>query len=308
MLKLAVIIVNWRSATLVLDNAAALRRSDYENVHLFVVDNASGDDSLQRLSALGPSATLIANPANNGWAGGCNLAVARARAAGFEAFFLLNPDAAVRPETLRHLAEASARLGARTVLGCVSYNGDGQLQYRGDRQDDRTGQPVWLGTTATELNSGPEFIESFLVVGSAMLIRAELWDEVGSFDESYFLYFEEYDWGMRARRSGARFVIVRDAVIDHVGGATVGGYGSPFFRYLFIRNRLRFSRRYGSAKQVSRMVAFAMTAQVGACLLRLTRERTTRSWMLLVAQCLAVWHFLIGRSGDAPPALRRTLS
>jgi GT2 family glycosyltransferase len=101
--QIAVITVNWNGWRNSLACLKALRTSVGPDWHLFLIDNASQDDSLTYLSDLGADVTLIRSPTNGGWTGGNNIGVQRALEVGHEFLFLLNNDALVMPDTLSFL-------------------------------------------------------------------------------------------------------------------------------------------------------------------------------------------------------------
>lgn len=125
---------------------AALRRSCNADWHLFIVDNASTDDSVERLTGLGDDVSLIRSPTNGGWTGGNNLGIEAALSARYDWLFILNNDAFVEPDTLELLpAEATAQAAREgwPVLGPI-HRGSHASDYDfiGSATDPRTGIPA----------------------------------------------------------------------------------------------------------------------------------------------------------------------
>jgi GT2 family glycosyltransferase len=81
--------------------------------------------------------------------------------------------------------------------------------------------------------------ERFATTGAAMVARAETFSRLGRFAESFFAYYEDFDWCWRARLAGLRLAYDPSAVVHHVGGASTGGPASDRVRYLAARNRMQ---------------------------------------------------------------------
>ena len=150
---------------------------------------------------------------NAGFGAGVNRALADRLAPGADVL-LLNPDARITPEQIEILREGLRR--------------DPHLASVGPAQVDENGQPArvewtfpsptntWLEAVGlARLQSGARF-----VIGSVLLLRAEALDQVGGFDERFFLYAEETDWAYRASRLGWRHSVVEESQAVHIGAGT----------------------------------------------------------------------------------------
>ena len=308
MASIAVVTVNWRGWPHVLEALASLRTSTHADWRLFIVDNASGDESLDKLADLGPDVTLIANPANSGWAGGCNIGAKAALAEGFDHVFLLNSDAKVRPDTLARLADASAELGDAAVLGCVvRYSESGEVQFCGDERGP-DGLPLWRLPEDRMTIDLPPLAPTETVFGAALFAPRAVWAKVGWLDEIYFLNYEETDWCRHAAKLGVPRWIVTDAVVEHVGNASIGGYESPMQIYFMTRNALLYSSRHSRPIQTLGLLRddLRLFYHWTGIKRRLTGAGLERQPSPRIgALAMAVGHFLIGRFGDAPARVRR---
>jgi len=93
--------------------------------------------------------------------------------------------------------------------------------------------------------------ERFGTTGAAMVVRAETFAEVGEFVESFFLYYEEFDWCWRARLAGMRLLYEPSAVIRHVGGVTTGRSAANSVRFLAARNRIHTLARNAPVRELA---------------------------------------------------------
>ncbi|MCL6431731.1 MAG: glycosyltransferase family 2 protein, partial [Anaerolineae bacterium] len=226
---LSVVVVNW--------NAAPLLRSCLESVRdesasvcleVLVVDNASSDGSVGLIEALFPEVRLIANPENLGFAAANNQAV---RQASGRYILLLNPDTRLQPGALRTMVDYMDGHRAVGVLACQLLNADGSVQISCSRFPT-------LGTVAMDclglsrLFPGTRLFAGLKMTywdhsderdvdqpsGACLLIRREVWDEIGSLDERFFMYFEEVDFCYRAKKAGWGIRFTPAAQVIHYGG------------------------------------------------------------------------------------------
>jgi GT2 family glycosyltransferase len=255
----AVVIPSWNSEALLgrcLDSLAG----QGEGVEPLVVDNGSGDGSLELLRARGvPHVSL---PANLGFAAAVNLGVERTSA---PFVLVLNADTSLEPGCVAELRRA---LAADPSLGGVQPR---ILQLEGAAADPAgarlysLGQALRADGRAYEIGAGEAqppgaapAAEVFGVCGAACLLRRELFDRLGGYDESYFAFYEDVDLNLRARIAGWRFRLVPGAVVWHVGNASwQGGVARPgaWNARLVARNRLATQAKFMPARSLPRIAA-----------------------------------------------------
>jgi GT2 family glycosyltransferase len=145
--------------------------SDLKSWKVFIVDNASVDDSVSKLSDLGPNCILLESKDNLGFAGGCNLAAQVAKEQGIPYLFFLNNDAKVESETLSNLVETCRTLNNDAILGAiVRYFPSGELQFLGSSRSSLYGTPDWYPGLESELCRRGDLIETDFVFGAAMFV------------------------------------------------------------------------------------------------------------------------------------------
>ena len=237
-----VIIVNYRTAPLVVDCLRSLSTSvrALGGGRVLIVDNASGDGSVEDISAAivghGWSAwtEVVALPKNGGFAYGNNAGLRRARTLDdrFSAVVLLNPDTVVASDMLATLLgylEGHPRCG---IAGAGIVGADGTPETSAHRWPSPLGelesaaQVGWasrlLSRYAVSNAPLPTAHACDWVSGACMAIRREVLDAVGPLDEGYFLYFEEVDYCLRAKQAGWQCVFVPQARVTHFEGASTG--------------------------------------------------------------------------------------
>lgn len=214
-----------------------LARQTYRDFEIVVVDNGSSDDSLDYLAREWPQVRAVSvGPKNIGVAAALNVAVA---AAGGEYVALLNNDIELEPDWLEELVSALDRHpDAATVAGKL-------LNFHRRQEIDAAGDVFTRSATAFGRGSGEpdrgQYAaeeEVFAPTAGAALYRASALAEVGPFDESFFAYFEDVDWGLRAQHAGYRSWYVPSAVGYHMGSKTTRPTVNTAYYELQHRNTL----------------------------------------------------------------------
>lgn len=305
---IAVLTVNWNRPALTLACLQALRQSKEVRWHLFIVDNASTDDSVKRLSGLGADVTLVEATRNGGWSGGNNLGARRALEAGFDLLFFLNNDALVAPETLKALLTSFDDVGTPLpVLGAIQIDdAHGEGTWYGSLMPARGPFPVDM--TRSDHQEAPEFYSTQFVKGAALFAHRAHFERIGFFDDRFFLNFEETDWCMRARAAGFPILMTKRARVRHSGSGTMGGLASPLSTYFLIRNALLYSELHGDAwsrlggvkERMSWILHRYGTANWARAAFRHLRDQSP--WAMAYRRGFI--DYLFRRFGDCPPVIR----
>jgi GT2 family glycosyltransferase len=299
------VIVNYRTpqATLSCVNALIAAGSDARDI--IVVDNGSGDDSTERLSAGLAGSRLITTPRNLGFAAGSNLGIREAFASGGDLVFLVNSDAEVRPGTVEALTRALERDSSLGIVGPVVVSRDTpqRIETLGIRYSRATGRMRHLGWRQPLESLEPfETREVDGISGCAMLIRREVFDRVGTLDEEYFFGFEDLEFCLRAGALGLRCACVGSAVVVHERNRSIGRASSARVYYA-TRNHLRLVARDPSVRTRAGRV-FALTNTVVLNLAHVLFTAEVRLPAGMRGYWLGVRDHFAGRYGPGPAELR----
>jgi len=270
---LSVLVVSYNTRTITIDCLASLRDHaagvDYE---LIVVDNASSDGSAAAISAAHPKACLIQLDENIGFGRANNLAARKARG---RYLLLLNPDTVVRENAIQALLSFAKELPKARIWGGRTLFADGRLNPTSCWR----AASLWtmicqaLGLSRVFQNSAlfnPETYggwrrdtvrEVDIVTGCFLLIERAFWEELRGFDPEYFIYGEEADLCLRARRLGARPAMTPAAEIVHLGGASEPARSSKLIR-LFKGKVTLMRKHWSESAQMAGMALFRLTVLI----------------------------------------------
>jgi GT2 family glycosyltransferase len=226
---ISTIIVNYNAGSFLRNCVDSLINCPLK-IEIIIVDNASTDGSLDNLFEV-PSVQIIKNPVNMGFASACNTG-ARIAAAPFLLF--LNPDCFFNPGTLSKLLETLCLDEHSGMAGGLLTNADGSEQAGGRRAIPTPWRSFVRGFGLSRfadrwprlffdfhLHKQPlpeQPIEVEAISGACMLVKREAMQDVGEWDEGYFLHCEDLDLCMRFRQKGWRILFVPAAQINHALG------------------------------------------------------------------------------------------
>ena len=266
-LDLAVIVVTWNVRDLAIQTLQSLY-SDLETSGLtakvIVVDSASSDDTAAAVAAQFPQAEVIASDVNLGFAAGNNAAL---RSLGFgvpgastedlpRAVYLLNPDTITQLGATRTLYDALFSADNVGLVGANLTYGDGSFQhgaftFPGLRQiyaeffplPGRLIEGRFNGRYSREQYNGIEPFAVDFALGATMMLRQEVVQQTGMFDEAFFMYCEEVDWAWRIQQAGWGALCVPSAHVVHLGGQSTGQASARSVRNLW-ESRLRLYEKH----------------------------------------------------------------
>lgn len=233
----SVVLVNYKGTDDTIEAIRHLGELDWpqDRLEIVVVENSSGDDSAARIRAAAPHVVLVESKKNLGFAGGCNLGVKKS-SGGIVAF--LNNDARPDAGWVRHAVarfESSARIGA--VASRV-------LDWDGVKVDFIEAGLTWFGMgykphAGLAIPDQPDVAHDVLFgTGAAMFVRRNVYDELGGFDERYFMFFEDVDLGWRLNLKGYRYSYEPASLAFHKHHASMSKLGAYKETYLLERNAL----------------------------------------------------------------------
>lgn len=261
-----------------------------------VVDNVSGDHSLEHISAAiasngwEPWVSLLPAPNNGGFAYGNNQAIEAAidSTAPPDLFWLLNPDTVVQPGALRSLSEFMAANRNVGICGGGVEDADGQdwpfaFRFPGILSEVERGFGFSLVSrllsrwvVCRTMGSEPARVD--WVSGCTMMVRRETIEKIGTMDEGYFLYFEETDYCLLARRAGLECWYLPQSRIMHIAGQSTGvtkktEKPARIPAYFFESRRRYFAKNHGRLYAATADMAWMLSYCLGGLRLWLQRKR-----------------------------------
>jgi GT2 family glycosyltransferase len=268
-LKLVVVMVHYRTPSLAIDGLRSLAPeiASIPGARAVVVDNASGDGSEEALAAAierenwGEWATLVQADRNGGFAFGNNVALRSVLASSEkpEYVHLLNPDTIVRPGALTELMGFMDQHPEVGIAGSRLETLDANVHRSAFRFHNLAAEfesALQLGIVSRMLSGRivappardvPH--ETDWVCGASMMIRRRVFEDIGLFDEHYFLYCEETDFCLQARRAGWPCWYVPASRVVHLGGQSTGlnDTTTSMPPYWFESRRHYFEKNHGRA-------------------------------------------------------------
>jgi N-acetylglucosaminyl-diphospho-decaprenol L-rhamnosyltransferase len=226
----SIVIVSWNTKALLEKCLASLQRyAPSESYEVIVVDNASSDGSAAMVRAQFPQVRLIAQDRNRGYAEGNNIGI---RAAKGELILLLNPDTEFIDDSLQRAIEVLRSMPDVGVLAARLLNPDGSTQSS-LRSFPRPLPILFDLFGVARLFPRSRFFGRYRYrffdyeapaeveqpMGTFLLVRREVFDQVGLFDERFPIFFNDVDWCLRTRNAGWKVYYHPDVRIVHHGGA-----------------------------------------------------------------------------------------
>jgi len=265
------IVVNWNAYADTLKCLRSLSTTEYSHLSPIVVDNGSKDQSVAQIRAAYPQIELIESPTNMGFGAGNNLGIRRAFQLGAKYIWLLNNDTEVEPDTaaaMVSLCEGNPALGQ---VGSVLYyaNAPSKVQAWGGGRIN-----FWLGTSHHFTEPVPWNHLDFITAASA-LIPVHVLEDVGLFDEAYFMYWEDTDLSFRIRRAGWRLGVAQNAHVLHKEGASSRRNSPQFDQYVTVSG-LRFAAQHSPVPSWTRFMML-----FGRALHRFLKGEWRRGWAIL---------------------------
>lgn len=251
--KVSVIILNYNNPDETLKCLDSVLKISYSNLNVIIIDNAStsGYENINNVAKNQTRISLVRNKENLGYGGGNNVGIKFAMKQGSDYIFILNNDTQVPPEILTNLIEEAERdkgigiiapainEGNRTTYGGRIKWLKPELKHISSKSYPSTiSQSSSYGTSKLKATSLSDYIP-----GAAMLVRKEVFEKVGLLPEEYFLYFEDADFSMRAKKAGFKLKVMPEVMIYHNVSSSALKLGSPLILRYHMRNSLLFNER-----------------------------------------------------------------
>lgn len=250
MKSVSIILINYNGNKDTLDCVESIKKSDYENYNIIVVDNASKKENYINLKVSlnhYEKVKLLRSDENLGFSGGNNLGIKYSLdKMASDYILLLNNDTLIKENTVSELvslAEANKNCG---ICGAkiYFYPEVSKIWYAGGKFNKRKLLNVHLGENEIDLGKYDEIKKVDFITGCTMLIKKEVIEVVGLLPEEYFMYFEDADYSLRVREKGYSLYYNPNAIVYHKISASSGGKESSFSIEYATRNRKYFMRKF----------------------------------------------------------------
>ena len=288
-MKHAVVLLNykgWQDTILCIDSIKKTK----DTPHIIVVDNASPDDSVNQIRAKHPNVELIVSRDNLGFSGGNNLGIRSALRQGAQVVHILNNDTLVDPNAFsvgyQTVVDQNVIAGAKIYYAKgFEFHPDQKnkgniLWYAGGYMDWQVVLARHYGVDEEDRGQYDQVKEVGFITGCYMAVPRQVFNQIGLLDEKFFLYLEDLDFTLRAKKAGIKTIYQPQIVIYHRNSSSTG-VGSPLVDYYLTRNRFLIGRRYGSWRLT----------------LALIKEALTRNWSSPIRRA-AFFDFLLNRFGN----------
>ncbi len=256
-MKTAIVILNYKGLDHTLDCLKSIRSLNKNNygMEIIVVDNNSLDNSCKALSKL-KDIHLIENPANLGYSGGNNAGIRYALKRNADSVLILNNDTTVDQNLIINLV---GDLKSADIISPKIYFSAGFEFHKNRYRSTDPGKVIWyaggtidweniigkhIGVDEVDNSQFENGREIDFATGACMLVKREVFGKIGLFDEKYFLYLEDLDFCIRAKKAGFKIIYSPKAIIWHKNAQSAQGSGSNLQDYFITRNRLLFAFKF----------------------------------------------------------------
>lgn len=263
MVRVSIVLVNWNSKASTLECLESIQSLNLKEINLLtiVVDNGSTDGSLGPIQQKFPKTKIIETGSNLGFSKGSNIGIVHGLNQKSDYIWLLNNDTVVHKLALQELIKGLSDLKAGIAGSKIYFYPKREFHFNRYSEKDR-GKVLWYagGTIdwfnlyafhrgVDEIDSGQydEVQTTDFVSGCSMFVKAEIFKRIGFLDELFYLYLEDVDFCIRAKKTGWALLFVPKSIIWHKNSGS-SGVGSNLHQYYMTRNRLLVGMRYASLR------------------------------------------------------------
>lgn len=220
-----VLILNWNRSKLTCQCLASIEKLTYENFSTMVIDNASSDDSIEKIHTNYPSVDVLVLKKNHGFAPAYNLAFKHLENSRSEFVLILNNDTIVESDLLDELMSGVSLHGSEHLFCPIIHYLDSpdKIWYAGGRINLPIGQLAHEGLRRKNKGQYTDIAITGFVTGCCILTSLKSLKKLEGFDEDFNMYAEDVDLCLRAKGMGINSIFVPKAKIYHKVSASIGG-------------------------------------------------------------------------------------
>lgn len=296
----AVIVLTWNQRDFNVDCVDSLVKLEYpqECLQIIVVDNGSEDTTVTDIRKRYPQVTILENGGNLGYAEGNNVGIRHALQGAAQYIMLLNNDTLVAPNMLAKLIAVADQQGEVGIVSPTIYyhSEPRRIWCAGAAIDWRHGNTARLQAEEIAHNISPYPQDVDFVSGCAICLKRQVVEDVGVLDRRFFMYYEETDWCIRAKKAGWRIMYVPDASVWHRTPLVRGG-SSPLTDYYMNRNALLFFARHSQGVNRITITMHLLVRQIGTLLAFTVKSHAGQRLPNRNARFMALRDALLGRWG-----------
>lgn len=244
--RILAIVLNWCQAELSVECLETLQAMDGPTLDYLLIDNGSGDGSVELFENKLPWATVLSLPENVGFAAANNMGLRKAIDGSYDFAMLVNNDAFSETDTLvKLLAESSSDIALLSPK--ILYESTpSRIWFCGGRQHPQLLEMRDRGLGEIDGAKWSVSRDADYLLGTFLLVNLEAASKTGLLDERFFFYYEDFDWSIRFRQDGYRLRVVGGARVKHRVSASTGGKDNPLNRYYLARSSVIFFSKHAS--------------------------------------------------------------
>jgi hypothetical protein len=274
-----VIIVGWNNYDNTRECLQSILNQQQIGTEIFLVDNGSKTEPLDNLSLLFPEINYIYSEKNLGFAAGTNLGLQKALSAGYKYFLIINNDTRadllMLSELVKPLKDENVGLVAPFIY---YYDTPDKIWSCGGFINNVLLMPLDSHNVKKAVFNPTE--RTFLS-GCCYLMRRELLERVGLFDERFFLYFEDLDYCLRVNETKWKMMVIPTAKLYHKVSQSSGGQMSESERFFYAKSSGLYFRKHINKTNALPIIFFRLGSALKMTTQLLIRGRFTTTWSYL---------------------------
>jgi len=257
-MKLSISIVNWNTKDLLVKCLESISNSTYKDLEIFVIDNNSSDESAKIVKTRFPSVHLIENTDNLGFGKANNLALREIHG---KYALILNPDIVFFEDTINDMIDFMDNNPSAGAIGISLLDQNMEEDTRGYFRkfpsilqvlffytllERFTLKSAWLKNKLWSSSTSSDIIEIEQVPGACLLVRRDILEKIGLFDEVFPLFFEDVDLCYRIHQSGHKILYVPSIRAIHIGAQSISKLTYTELAGRFFYGMIYFFRKHHS--------------------------------------------------------------